>query len=232
MEYLDDWIFPAFEAQLVRGLCYLNSKGFWASVASRFLYCSAAAIKFASKYLGTFSMEPFGCFHLEMTRPVLWEISQFGTIFWHHVHSCSFNIQDHQLPPYQSVIPTTPSLPGLVHGRLDSSSVIFKDLILWCSTGIYRILLNVFDGFLGSIWLPSISPLKVAGKMIFLFHRWDMLVPRRVIIHELHPYVNVSILFLVSVLHVPISVLSYIAVGICLMAGYLNTSLFESSKTW
>ena len=26
----------------------------------------------------------------------------------------------------------------------------------------------------------NISPLKVAGKMIFLFHRWDMLVPRRV----------------------------------------------------
>ena len=25
-----------------------------------------------------------------------------------------------------------------------------------------------------------ISPFKVAGMMIFLFHRWDMLVPRRV----------------------------------------------------
>ena len=26
----------------------------------------------------------------------------------------------------------------------------------------------------------KISPLKVAGKMLFLFHRWDMLVPRGV----------------------------------------------------
>ena len=27
---------------------------------------------------------------------------------------------------------------------------------------------------------PSISPLNVAGKMMFLLHRWDMTVPRRV----------------------------------------------------
>ena len=32
----------------------------------------------------------------------------------------------------------------------------------------------------------NISPLKVAGKMIFLFHRWDMLVPRRVFVYCTH----------------------------------------------
>ena len=32
----------------------------------------------------------------------------------------------------------------------------------------------------------NISPLKVAGKMIFLFHRWDMLVPRRVFVYRTH----------------------------------------------
>ncbi len=31
-----------------------------------------------------------------------------------------------------------------------------------------------------SLKKTHISPFKVAGKMIFLFHRWDMLVPRRV----------------------------------------------------
>ena len=31
-----------------------------------------------------------------------------------------------------------------------------------------------------------IFAIKVAGKMIFLLHRWDMLVPRRVILHNQH----------------------------------------------
>jgi len=33
----------------------------------------------------------------------------------------------------------------------------------------------------GTLQGTDISPLKVAGKMIFLFHRWDMLVIRRVV---------------------------------------------------
>ena len=32
-------------------------------------------------------------------------------------------------------------------------------------------------------YLTIISPFKVAGKMIFLFHRWDMLAQRKVHIY-------------------------------------------------
>ena len=33
-------------------------------------------------------------------------------------------------------------------------------------------------GFMSTLQGTNISPLKVAGKMMFFFHRWDMLVPR------------------------------------------------------
>ena len=40
--------------------------------------------------------------------------------------------------------------------------------------------LNVAADLWPTLQGTNISPLKVAGKMIFLFHKWDMLVPRRV----------------------------------------------------
>ena len=61
--------------------------------------------------------------------------------------------------------------------------------------------------------------------MIFLFHLWVLLVPRRVIIHELHPYVNVSSRFLVSVLHVPISVIDGRGYP---LDGFLTTSILQN----
>ena len=198
-------------------LGWLDLSGLWGSASSRFV------LPEFKRFLGV-SCFPlfvlFGCCH-KVCIEISWNIF-YGTF---RLLPFGDDTPYHQLPPpYQSVTRTTPSLPGLVHGRLDSSSVIFKDLILWCSTGMYRIFM-VFGGFLGSIWLPSISPLKVAGKMIFLFHTWNMLVPRRVIIHELHPYVNVSSRFLVSVLHVPTSVIDGRGYP---LDGFLITSILQN----
>ena len=127
---------------------------------SCFLYfISAAATRFTLKYVGTFSMEPFGCFHLERTRPS----SQFVTIFWHH--------QPLRFGAWSF---------GLKLRDFQGDCVVLN-----------RHVQNL-HGFWWIFW-----------GVLFLL-----------IIHELHPYVNVFLRFLVSVLHVPISVISWMAVGI------------------